>query len=208
MAFFWCLVRAHPCWELYLRYLWPHGVLAQEAQKKVIKSLGVEFQKPRLGIEILKKYLKIYVTGRVLILWSLLQEDNINLSDGRIGKEWWVTGWIYLGMEPGLKRNWVESIPRDLPVSTPAGHSGACARARKQISDPDQQASIQLTGLRRLLMTLLLAGRDGTSFTGLPEWTSGPHTSLSPYSTPLGGQSFHWPRKLFKSPVKIIILGT
>lgn len=62
-------------------------MLAQEAQKKVIKSLGVEFQKPRLGIEILKKYLKIYVTGRVLILWSLLQEDNINLSDGRIGKE-------------------------------------------------------------------------------------------------------------------------
>ena len=33
-----------------------------------------------------KKSLKIYMTGRVLILWSLLHEGNINLSDGRSGR--------------------------------------------------------------------------------------------------------------------------
>lgn len=37
--------------------------------------------------------MKIYMTGRVFILWSLLHEDNINLSDGRSGEEMEVTRW-------------------------------------------------------------------------------------------------------------------
>lgn len=37
--------------------------------------------------------MKIYMTGRVFILWSLLHEDNINLSDGRSGEEMGVTRW-------------------------------------------------------------------------------------------------------------------
>lgn len=60
----------------------------EEPEKKVIKSLVIEFQKPRLRCEIKrKKGFKTYMTGGVLILWSLLYEDNINLSDGRSREE-------------------------------------------------------------------------------------------------------------------------
>lgn len=68
----------------------------REPEEQVIRSLVIEFQKSRLRYE-KKQVLKICMTGRVLILWSLLQEDHINLSDGRCVEETGAIRWTQGG---------------------------------------------------------------------------------------------------------------
>lgn len=182
----------------------------EEPEKKVIKSLVIEFQKPRLRCEIKrKKGLKTYMTGGVLILRSLLYEDNINLSDGRSREERGVKS-DKMNLPWGGARiwkdqlDWVESTTRYRLASALA--EPVWGSQRKHVSDPDHLASIQWTGLRRLLWWPSCwsverappIDRSGPSLIGIPYWMSGLHTLLSPCSTDLGHHSFQWPRTLLK----------
>lgn len=180
MLLFWYLVTDHPCWELYLRYLQLHGELAQRTREKSHQILSYWISKAKVKVWG-KEGLKIYMTGRVLILWSSLHEDNINWSDGRSAEEKGVTR-CSQDLKGPPRPSWVNTQRLSSLYSSRPHWELVLGSQKGWISDPDQLVCIQLTGLRRLLWWPPcwlaergpLMDRSCIHLTGLLCWTFGP----------------------------------